>query len=180
MSKLSDISNAAVREMLGTRSVGTPVLAITGSAATFKTTQSPASSFLTIINGVPRLLANLSGKALATTALLQFPVTGQNGYYVQPAGTAVYYLVVVNAAGTVYTIQGTYAGQVFTPFYNSLGTGDCPGVAVKETYAPIGCFLVTTDASHTFTPATTNLDAAGITTTASDLNLLPSINPVTA
>ena len=180
MSKLSDISNAAVREMLGTYSVGTIVLAATGSAATLKSTQSPAASFFTVINGVPRLKANLSGYALATLAALQFPETGQNGYYIQPAGTAVYYLLVINAAGTVYAIQGSYAGQSFVPFTSKLGTGDLPGVAVKETYAPIGCMLMTTDASHTFTPATTNTDATGCTATFADLNVLPSVNPTTA
>lgn len=182
MPKLSDVSNKALREILGTYSAGAvAVPAINaGSAATFKTTQSPAASLSVVINGQPKLLADASAKALATLAALQNPITGQDGYYVQPVSTTVYYLIVVNYALTWYTIQGTYSGQVISRPYglNGLGDGSMPDIAVAETYAPVGAIKIVTDSTHTFTPATTALDAAGITATYASIfklgNALPT------
>lgn len=182
MSKLSDISNANLRELLGCYSSGTCVPAMNaGGAATIKTTQSPAASFFTVINGQPKLLANLSAQALTALAALQNPITGQDGFYVQPVLTTVYYLFVANAAGTVYTIQGTYDGQVIARAgRNGLGTGEMPDIAVKETYAPIGAMKVVLASTATFTPATTALDAANVTVTYASINRLGNALPTFA
>lgn len=173
--KLIDIQSAAVRELLGTYSVGTPVLAINaGGAATFKTTQSPAASFLGVFNGSPALIANAAARALTALAALQNPITHQDTFYVQPAGKTVYYLVVANAAGTMYTIQGTYDGQVLAQDRGPRGDGSMPRISVAGTYVPVGYIKVVTG-SATFTPATTLLDAANITFTFADLNKLGSL-----
>jgi len=182
MSKLSDTVNKHVREMLGTYSIGKATPASATGATTFKTTQDPAGTLQMVIGGVPSAkLANLTTTAPLALAALQNPITGQDTFYVQPASTTVYYLIVVNAAGTVYVIQGTYSGQSFTPFKNSLGTGDLPDIAVAETYAPIGCFKVVTGTTA-FTVGTTNLDATtgGMAITWASLNKLPNGNPATA
>lgn len=176
MSKLNDVSNAALRDLLGTFSFGKHTLAATAGAATYTTTQSPAASAGIVIDGKPSLFANLAAKVVATLAALQQPITGLNGYYVQPAGTTVYYVVVTDGTNT-YVIQGTYAGQVFTPFRQQLGTGDVPDVAVKSTYAVLGIIKVVTAGAATFTPATTFWDAASVTSTAFDYHRLPSVNP---
>lgn len=181
MSKYSDISNRAIKEQFAAYSVGLAVPAINaGSAATLKTTQSPAASLLTVINGVPKLKADLSAQVITALAALQNPITGQDTFYVQPVSTTVYYVIVVNGSGTVYVIQGTYSGQTFTAFKNALGTGAIPDIAVPNLYAPIGAFKVVTDSTHTFTPATTALDAAGVTVTYCSLNRLPDSVPTFA
>lgn len=181
MSKLSDLSNGHLRELLGCYSQGTCVPAINaGSAATIKTTQLPAASFCVTINGQPKLLANLSAQALTALAALQNPITGQDGFYVQPVLTTAYYLFVANAAGTVYTIQGTYSGQAFTAFKSALGDGSMPDIAVKETYAPIGAMKVVLANAATFTPGTTALDASDVTVTYASLNRLGNALPTFA
>lgn len=172
MAKLSDISNRAIRELFAAYSMGRSTLAA-DAAATYSTVQSPAASLHVCINGVPKLAADVTNKVMATLAALQNPITGQDGYYVQPVSTTVYYLVVVNFALTYYAIQGTYLGQAQTAFKTIAGTGDIPDIAVPELYAPLGCLKVVTDSTHTFTPATTAFNAAGITTTAVSLNRLP-------
>jgi len=172
MSKLSDISNANLRELLGNRSVSRTLVNLQNGTATFDGVTEPDAIMIVEIDGGLFHIADVTNKALATLAALQNPITGQDGYYVQPAGTTVYYVWVVNAAGTSYVIQGTYSGQAFTPFKSALGDGSVPDIAVKSTYAPIAIFKVVTDATHTFTPGTTNWDATGITSSAAAVSVL--------
>lgn len=178
---IGNISNKAVRELAAAYSIGLAVPAMNaGGAATLKTTQSPASSLHTVINGVPKLKANLSAQALTALAALQKPVTGRDTFYIQPVSTTVYYVIVVNGAGTVYVIQGTYSGQNLLPYGLGLGDGSIPDIAVGESYAPIGAFKVVTASTATFTPGTTALDAAGVTTTYCSLNRIPNALPTFA
>jgi hypothetical protein len=181
MSKLSDISNRAIREAIGNRTFSQAVLASNGaSGATVKTTVVPSGGIVYSIDGQVYKKANLSAQALTALAALQNPVTGQDGFYTQPDGKTVYYLFVINAAGTVYCIQGTYASQTFTAFRSAVGTGYVPDIATPATYATIGVMKIVTSGG-TFTPGTTNLDATGVTATFADLSTLPSNStPTTA
>lgn len=193
MSKLSDVSNAAIRELLGCYSTGKAVPASAVGAATFKTTQSPAGTLQAVINGEPNaILANLTTTAMLALPALQNPITGLDDFYVQPgSGTAggpgvvttVYYLIVVNAANTVYVIQGNYTGRPYTPFKggNVLGVSEIPDIAVKELYAPIGAIKVVTGTSA-FTPKTTFLDATtgGMVITFASINRLGNALPTFA
>lgn len=182
MSQLNEINNVDLRELFGTYSIGKATPASATAATTFKTTQDPAGTLQAVIDGVPYAkIANLTTTAPLALAALQNPITGQDGFYVQPAATTVYYLIVVNSAGTVYVIQGTYSGQSFTPFKSQLGTGYLPDIAVALTYAPIGCFKVVTGTTA-FTVGTTNLDATtgGMAITFASLNRLGSLTPTTA
>jgi len=74
----------------------------------------------------------------------------------QAVSTFCYYLVSINATGTVTTTKGTD---------NTYALPSTPSGNV-----PIGAFKVTTDASHTFTSGTTDLSAAGITAAFSDMD----------
>jgi hypothetical protein len=97
--------------------------------------------------------------------------------YVQPAGTTVYYLLCVNAAGTVAVVQGSYAGQSVSyapgdPSKVLVGTGNVP--VEPAGYTAFGLIKVVTNAATTFTPGTTALDNGGLTVTYFDLARVPS------
>lgn len=164
--RLDDIQGLALRCLLGNRVSGTPaVLAINaGSAATIKTTNAINFS----IDCKPILKAALSAVALAVNATLQPKITFQTTFYVQPASTTVYYLLLLNAAGTVSVLQGTYTGQTFTGANIPVGDSSIPDPQ-DAAYCAFGLIKVVTNSSTTFTPGTTALDAAGLTVTFTDL-----------
>lgn len=160
MAKLKDLASAAAR-LLGNMNYGKAVVAINaGSAATIKTT----NAIIYSIDGVLYSKAILSAQALAVPS-------GASAFYVQPANTTVYYVFAVNAAGTVVTIQGDYAGQALTP--HGVGSGHIPDVPAG--YTAFGVMKVACG-SAAFTPATTALDAANITFTFYDVGVLPAAN----
>lgn len=174
MAKQSDISSKAVRDGIGSMCVGAatkPALQINAaSAATVKT----ATALTYCIDGILYSKAALSAQALTVNATQQKMVTGRSTFYVQPANTTVYYLLCIDAAGTVITVQGTYSGQTgFMPDSNTPVTfaGGVPDVDTS-TYAVIGMLKVALGAT-TFTPGTTLLDAANVTVTYYDLSHIP-------
>jgi len=170
---LSEIQAQAVRDAIGNRCHSKITLAINaGSAATVKSTGATAYS----IGGVFYTKAALSGQAITITHRHDgTPVTANDAAYVQPAETTVVYVLALNASATVAVVQGSYAGQSIT-YSGDLskvltGTGGVPKLPAG--YVAIGAIKVTTAAATTFTPATTALDAAGLTVTFHDLALLP-------
>ena len=160
MPKLSDISNRAIRQLIGCYSTGAVVPASSSGAVTYATVQAPAASTYLHINGKKILHVNLTAQACTALAALQNPVTGQDGFYVQPASTTVYYLIVQNIAKTAYVIQGNYTGRVITgrAGRSGIGVSEMPDIAVDDTYAPIGAFKCVTGTTA-MTIGTTNLDA---------------------
>lgn len=172
--RLDDIMELPLRAALGNRvTSGVVTLAINaGSAATIKTTGTTTYQ----IDSRPYTKAALSAQALTANATLQAKITFQTGFYIQPISTTVYYLVLLNSAGTVTVLQGTYSGQQFTGANIPLGDGSIPDPQ-DLSYCAIGLIKIVTNASTTFTPATTALDAAGLTVTFYDLT---GIIPVTA
>ena len=171
MPSLADIQSQAVRTLLGNRQLSKPTLAINaGGAATVKTT---GTNYFTV-DGVEYSYAALSAQVLAADATQQAIITGQAGFYVQPIGKTVYYVLGISAAGVVKTFQGTYANQAFTNFVGRLGDGLVPDIG--NSYTPIGMIKVVTG-SAAFTPATTALDAANITFTFYDLSVQPATAP---
>lgn len=174
MSRISDITNAAIRSMVGTFNSVKAVLAINAAgAATVKTTN--ALSY--VIDGIQYTKAALAAQAIAITSGLS---------YVQPALTTVYYTLGVDAAGNISVTQGSYAGQTLSADPTKgigvskmgaswVGDGSVPDV--PDGYCPFGLMKVTTAAATTFTPGTTLLDAAGVTVAYYDLALLPSTKP---
>lgn len=171
---LADVSNQAIREMLGTRCLSCSTVNLQNGTATFDSVTEPDARINYTIDGASYTIADRTNEALVTLAALQNPVTHLDGYYVQPANKTVYYLWVVDAAGNDYVIQGTYADQVLASDRGPRGDGSIPFIAVPATYAPVAVFKVVTG-SATFTPATTFWDAANITSAgASPVNVLPA------
>lgn len=177
MAALKDITNGILRRALGNSNLVKAVLAINlGGAATVKTTN--ALSYT--IDGIYYTKAALAAQAITVTHDKDGnPVGGQNlPKYVQPINTTAYYLLCVNAAGTIAVVQGSYAGQ--SQAYPDLqristGTGDVPQEPVG--YTAFGLIKVATNGVATFDPATTALDAAGLTVSYFDLEYVPTANP---
>lgn len=173
MSTLADITDVRLRKALGNRCLSYPTLAINAaSAATIKTTGTTTYT----VDGVIYQKAALSAQAITITHD-QFgrPVSAQPSLaaYVQPISTTVYYVVMLDASGNVGVIQGGYAGQTITvnnqPYVSNGGMPTMP-----DGYTPIGVIKVATNGSTTFTPATTALDAAGVTATYFNVSTLPT------
>lgn len=171
---LKDVKHAALLDNgLANRCSTKVTLAINaGSAATVKSTGTISYS----VAGVMYSVSALSAQAITAA-----------GTYVQPVSTSVYYVATLDAAGTFRTRQSDYAGRLKDAATATGGIGNAAGNMgvrgdggypdVPATECVIGMIKVTTDSSHTFTPATTALDAAGLTVTFYDL---PGTLPATA
>lgn len=99
---------------------------------------------------------SIDGKVYSKPATDDIAFTA--GLAVQAVSTTIYYAVCADAAGVMTTVQGTANGGF--PAKNG-GT------------ALFGYIKVVTNSSTTFTPATTDLSAAGITTTYLDVSVPP-------
>lgn len=172
MSTLKSQPSYDQRRLLGDRCYVYSTLAINAaSAATVKTTGAVIFS----VDGVMYTKAALSAQSIAITHD-QFArdVTTQPSLaaYVQPASSTVYYVLGLNSAGTVCTVQGGYSGQSITVNGQAfVSDGSMP--VLPAGYAPIGVLKVVTGAT-TFTPATTALDAANVTVTYFNVSTLPT------
>lgn len=178
MSNLATITNADLREALGSMVFNKAVLAINAaSAATVKTTNAYTYS----VDGVMLSKAALAAQAITPTHdCMGNPVASGVAAYVQPANTTVYYVLSLDASGNVYVSQGSYAGQV-QAFPNdlsrtNLGAGGIPVEPKNVNATAVGLLKVATGAV-TFTPGTTALDAANVTATYYDINMLPAVAP---
>jgi hypothetical protein len=173
MSTLKSNQNADLRKLLGNRTYVKATLAINaGSAATIKNT----GAIIFSVDGVMLTKAALSAQSIAITHD-QFgrDVTTQPSLaaYVQPVLTTVYYIIALNAGGTVATVQGGYAGQALT-LNNQAFLSDGSMPVCPEGYTPVGVIKVALAGAATFTPATTALDAASVTATYFDVSTLPT------
>lgn len=182
--KLGDINNGPIRAGLGYRNNTRAVLAINAaSAATVKTT----SAIDYTNNGVYKNKAALSAQSLVPAGyMFNWQGNAVSAFYVQPISTTVYYVIALDSSGNVNVVQGNYSGQKLSndPTVGVgqsvagatwVGDGSVPDIPAGLT--PIGMLKVATNASVTFTPGTTLLDAAGVTVTYSDLELLPEGKP---
>lgn len=84
-------------------------------------------------------------------------VAFSSGHAEQADGTTRYYLVQIDAAGTLSTVQGEEDGEIPDP---------------SDDNCPVGAIKVVTDGG-TFTPGTTDLSDAAVTDTYYDLAVLP-------
>lgn len=164
-----------LRQLL-TSSVGfaSPLLAI-GTVATGFNTTNPIGYMIEGTKPVP--VAALTSQAPVVEPTLQPLFTNGQGFYIQPANTTVYYLLVVNAAGAVRAIQGTFAGQLFFGSWGALkGTGDVPNLD-SLLWATWGLIKVVTGAATTYTPGVTAYNAALVTSTFINCGVAPAVNP---
>lgn len=174
MSSLSHISDASLRKLLGNRCLVKPTLAANDSDdATIKNT----GAVLYSIDGVVYTKSALAAQSIAVThGCFGNVVAAGPAAYVQPQNTSVFYVVALNAGGSVAVVQGSYLGQSIA-FANDLTkvlTGDGAIPVEPEGYTAIGVIKVTTAAATTFTPGTTKLDAAGVTIAFYDVAVLPA------
>lgn len=172
MSKLGDIIKGDLAELIGNKVIPvTSTVTLAKQAAATQKIQA-TNAFIPVIAGLTKASITYGNAVVTAKAELQNPITGQDAFYVQPANTSVYYTIVTDGgasdgATVALVIQGTYAGQSFKPFKNSLGDGSIPDVKVKGKYAVVGYVKVTTGAT-TFTPGTTQFDAANVTSVFTD------------
>jgi hypothetical protein len=175
MSDLRSVFNVDERLAIGNKCLTKATLNGTGAVATVTTTGTNTYT----VDGIFRTFAAWTTQSVAIThTAAGLPVSLQAAY-VQPVLTTVYYVMALNAAGTVACIQGSFAGQQVAAI---------PGVAEAYTasgglpivpagYTPIGLFKVVLTGAATFTPATTLWNAAGVTATFFDVTVLPSVAP---
>ena len=159
MSYLADLFKASERVFAGNRNFAPWTLAINAATApTVKTT----TAINYTIQGQAYVKAILAAVALVAPALVPF--------YVQPVSTTVYYVLTVNAAGLVQCYMSNFAGRRF--LLNGMpvkGDGSYAD-GIPNTEFVFGGIKVVTNGATTFTPATTALDAAGLTVTFQDFN----------
>lgn len=174
MSSIGNDSSAVDRKIHGNYCATKATLAINaGGAATVKTTGTTSYC----IDGVFYNKSALSAQSIAPTHNCFGETVGGNqpAAYVQPANTTVFYVVSLNAAGTVAISQGSYVGQqIAYPYDLSKVLTGAGGLPVEpEGYTAIGVIKVATG-NVTFTPGTTALDAANVTATYYDVSRLPA------
>lgn len=175
MSSLSNVSDAALRKLLGNQCMTKATLAINaGLAATIKTT----GATIYCIDGILYTKAALAAQSFAVTHNAFGETVGgsQPAAYVQPVLTTVFYLVCLNAAGTVAIVQGSYAGQsiAYPSDLSKVLTGQGGLPVEPEGYTAIGVVKIALAGAATFTPGTTALDAANVTATYYDVSRLPA------
>lgn len=170
---LADITNGPTRKVFDCcLSLG--VLAINaGGAATFRTT----NALILAINGILTSRAALVAQAFTAGHMAQVPqIIGGTAY-----GTTALYLVQCTAAGIVSTKQSNIA-IAGVDANGRVGGVQMPAGWDQRAMLPepdannaaIGFIKVTTGNATTFTPGTTALDAANVTTTYTNLGFMPA------
>lgn len=172
MSRLSQIQNDFVRKLMQNVCLTKVTLAINaGGAATIKTT----GTITYTADGLFKTASALAAQVLTVNATLQPLINGQTTLQSQPPSTTAYYVIALDAAGVCSCLQGSWVGYVGPGANPIIGDGNVPDAIGSLT--PIGLIKIVTNGATTFIPATTALDAAGLTVTFVDVALLPSANP---
>jgi len=170
--KLSQVPFGPNR-LIGNMCLGAALAVIGSTASAFTTTVAVP----VVIDGVLQTLGAQTNTALAALVDADLPASsrpylqpsGLSGFYSQPAGTTVYYVIGVNAAGTVKVVQGTFAGQqVVANGYTVQGDGSVPDV--PDGFVPFAILKVVT-AGSAFVPGTTALTSIG---TFRNISVLPA------
>lgn len=156
---LGDLVNAVERLLHGTRNYVTAGIAIGTTTSKIKT----VAAIQYCINGF------IFAKA-ATDDLFVFTTVAP----IQQALTTCYYLLCLDAAGASVVVNGV---PMLTASITATNFPTVPETPLDAnglpTACPIGIAKVVTAAATTFTPGTTLLGAAGITTTLKDISVLP-------
>lgn len=183
MSKLSDLTGQALRDLIGNMAYSKGGLAIGTAPAGINTTAAISYS----VNGVlPAAKAAMTSQSITVThtddgRMVGGGITQQAPAVAVPFPVTVYYTLGLNAAGAVSVSQGTYAGQLLPIGQNGTsyaGDGSVPNAPAG--YVPFGVVKVTSIAGAAgvlgtaFIPGTTALNAAGITATFFDIAVMPA------
>lgn len=171
MSKISDVTNQALKELIGNMCLTKITLAATGgSTATVAST----GTFTFTQGGAIYTHAALSAQSIAATHALngKLAVSASRAL---PTGKTAYFTLGVNASGTICVSQGSYAGENLSQFFmgtTAVGDGAVPDV--PSGYTPIGVIKVVNASAGDFVAGTTNLNTAGLTNTYTDVAVLPA------
>lgn len=163
MSKLSALMSAAAR-LVGNMVYNSGLAVIGSTASAFTTTVIIQYA----IDGIIRNLAAQTNTALAALVASDLPSSqaawlqpaGLAAFYTQPANTTVYYVIGVNAAGTVKVVQGLYSGQQiqYPGGLSVVGDGSVPDV--PDGFVAFAVLKVASGGSA-FIPGTTALTGIG-------------------
>lgn len=174
MSKISDVTNQALRDLIGNMCLTKIVLAATGGA----TATLASTGTFTFTNGG----LSLSHVALAAQSIV--PTHSLNGKLAVtaarplPTGKTAYFVLGVNAAGTICVVQGDYAGENLSQYNmgtSAMGDGSVPDVPAG--YTPIGAMKMVNTSVGDFISGVTLLNVAGLTQTYTDLAIMPATLP---
>lgn len=170
MSKLSDITNQAIKDLLGNMCFSKITLAATGGATA---TVASTGAILFSNGGLALTKTALAAQSILATHFLngKLAVTASQPL---PTGKTCYYVLGLSATGTVCVSQGDYAGQNLSQFNmgtSAMGDGSVPDVPAN--FTPIGAIKIVNTSVGDFIAGTTLLNVAGITATYTDLSLMP-------
>ena len=174
MSKLNHLPTAAQR-LLGNCIQGRAATVIGATASAITSTVAVVS----VIDGITRAVAAFTNQALVALLGSDLPTalanwlqpSGRTTFYVQPANTTVYYVVVVNAAGAIRIVQGTFSGQILTDPSGYTVTGDGSVPDIPDGVVPLAILKIASGGA-TFTPGTTAM--TGLLTVI-ETSVLPSV-----
>lgn len=171
MSKLSDITAQAIKDLLGNMCFSKIALAATGGA--FATVAS-TGTILFSNGGLALSKAALAAQSITATHFNdgKTPVTASQAL---PTGKTCYYVLGLSAAGAVCVSQGTFVGQNLSQFNmgtSAVGDGSVPDVPAG--FTPIGVIKMVNTSVGDFIAGTTLLNVAGLTATYTDLSLMPA------
>ena len=105
----------------------------------------------------------------ATDNIAVAVATGADAFYTQPDNSTCYYLILINAAGTVHVVQGRDSTK--SRAQGKPAPGEIPNVPSND-YAVLGVMKIVTSGG-TFLPGTTDLSGAGVTDTYANCGLIP-------
>lgn len=147
----------------GRAALGKAILAEGTNANTFKTTAA-----------VPYTIGGFAYSKAATDNIA-FAMHASATIKTVPVSSTILYLICVDASGTVTVVQSDIV--LTADLGDNLALQIPP---VPDDVVPIGMIKVQTNASTTFTPATTDLGAGGITDTYYDFALGVPNTPITS
>lgn len=162
MSDLRFVPTVDAQYALGTRAMTKATLAGSGAAATVSTTGT--NTYL--VDGVFYSFAAWTVQAITVTHSMYGQPVATLAAYVQPTNSVAFYVIGLNAAGTVCSVQGNY---------RLTADNVLPAMPIMPVgYAPIGYIKVVTT-TGTFTAGTTLWNAGGFTPTFKDISLIPTV-----
>lgn len=159
MSKANQLTSMPAR-LAANMCFGSVAAVVGATTSAFTTTGTPGVSH----DGIITTLSAQTNTALTALAAADLPSafaqfvqpSGNLGFYVQPAGTTVYYVIGVTAGGAWRVVQGTYDGQPISNIgISSVGKSEIPDVPTSG-FTPVAVMKIVSGGSA-FTPGTTAL-----------------------
>jgi len=171
MASLNRITNGQIRNVMGTMCLSNAGFSIDASTENVETDN--AVNYMIggkIYNLGAQSAIDVSAATRLVKSSTQFATevwadaAAAGGFTALQDDQEAYYVLVVNASGTLRFIEGAAA---------DLGEAKWPEIP-EEDWCPIGAVHVKNETGTTFTFGTTGLDTSGVTDTFYDLGMIPS------